>query len=74
VWHKPQEELITSLKLAKSKIKLNSAYSHYKNPDKHYKVIGFVITEATDEIGDIPGAGWSRINFCAACIGLAGKN
>jgi hypothetical protein len=51
VGHKPQEELIASLKQAKSKIKLNSVYFHYKNPDKHYKVIGFVIIEATDEVG-----------------------
>jgi hypothetical protein len=36
---------------AAKKVKTGGLYAHYKNADKLYKVLGFVIIEATDEVG-----------------------
>lgn len=49
--HPPQDDLVNQIKQAKTKIKVGTSYAHYKNPNKAYKVIGFVVIEATDEIG-----------------------
>jgi hypothetical protein len=49
--HKPQAVLGKELAGAASKVEAGSVYAHYKNPDDHYLVVGFVILEATDEAG-----------------------
>jgi hypothetical protein len=49
--HKPQEQLLELIGQAKKNIKLNTNYRHYKNQKDSYKVVDFVVIEATDQIG-----------------------
>jgi hypothetical protein len=49
--HIPQAELAQMISEATKKVKTGELYAHYKNADNHYKVLGFVIIEATDEVG-----------------------
>lgn len=48
--HKSQAELGDSLRAAKAKIAVGDRYVHYKHPELAYKIIGFAIWEATDEV------------------------
>ena len=58
--HKPEEELKSALAEAASKVRLNGLYSHYKNPDKLYRVINLALTEADDEVCVIYEAQYGR--------------
>jgi len=49
--HKTKEELEKDLNKAKERIKLGDLYYHYKNPDKFYKIVDFVIIEHDDSAG-----------------------
>ncbi len=49
--HKTASELWVDIEKAKQDIHLNEKYFHYKDPEKQYTVIGFVVIEETDTIG-----------------------
>jgi hypothetical protein len=51
--HKSQGELLKELKDAYTKVKVDGLYSHYKNPQKIYKVLTLAVTEADDSISVI---------------------
>lgn len=48
--HKTHEEIEKELREAKKLIKLGGLYSHYKKPERLYKIIGFATQEASDKI------------------------
>lgn len=48
--HKSQEYLKKQLDIAKNSIEVGGIYSHYKNPDKHYKIKDLGIIEETEEV------------------------
>jgi hypothetical protein len=48
--HKGEETLIAEIEKAKSLVSVGGFYTHYKNPDKQYKVTEIAILEATDEL------------------------
>ena len=48
--HVAQDELVAQIKRAEGLIRVGGIYSHYKNPDNLYKVIGFGVVESNDEI------------------------
>lgn len=48
--HKSHKQIKKELREAEKKIKVGGVYSHYKNPENLYKVIGFGIQEATDKV------------------------
>ena len=47
---KSDSELATMIALASSLIKVGGIYSHYKNPDNKYKVLGLAILESNTEV------------------------
>jgi len=47
--HKSSEELKQELLEAQKQVQLHGRYRHYKG--KEYRVIGFVVIEATDRVG-----------------------
>lgn len=49
--HKTESELRSAIENAKQCIRVNERYFHYKDPEKQYTVIGFVVIEETDTIG-----------------------
>lgn len=48
--HKNQIGLERELNQAAEMVKVGEIYSHYKNPQNHYQVIGLGVQEATDKI------------------------
>jgi hypothetical protein len=48
--HKSHSELKEELESAKERVKINGIYSHYKNPDRFYRVIAIGVQESTDEL------------------------
>ena len=48
--HKPLAELHQALRAAGSQVEVGARYAHYKSPDHPYRVTGFAILEATDEV------------------------
>ncbi len=62
--HKSGKELKQSLVEAQKRVRLGKCYHHYKGQD--YTVMGFVIIEATDEVGVLyqaDSAGLEEISF-----------
>jgi hypothetical protein len=49
--HIAQSKLAEMTAEAAKKVKIGGFYAHYKSTGKLYKVLGFVIIEATDEVG-----------------------
>jgi hypothetical protein len=49
--HLSQAKLKKLLEEANSKLEQGAIYKHYKNSSKTYKVTGFAIIEATNEVG-----------------------
>lgn len=47
--HRPDKELLQALQMAANEVKVGALYAHYKNPNLHYKIVGHVILEASDE-------------------------
>lgn len=47
--HISETELTERLKKAAIQVGVGAFYTHYKNPDQHYKVLSIVISEANDE-------------------------
>ena len=48
--HKPLATLSDEMQAAAQHVEIGALYGHYKNPQTPYKVTGFVILEATDEV------------------------
>lgn len=48
--HKSYEQLRKELAEAATRILVGQLYAHYKHLDKPYKILGFVVWEATDQI------------------------
>ncbi|HMS23789.1 MAG TPA: DUF1653 domain-containing protein [Candidatus Saccharibacteria bacterium] len=48
--HKGKETLLAELEKAKTLVTVGGYYTHYKSPDKQYKVTQIAILEATDEL------------------------
>lgn len=50
--HKPEAQLSRELAEAAKLVPVGSYYVHYKHPDweHRYKVVGFAVLEATDEV------------------------
>lgn len=48
--HKPQNQHVEELVKASQRVPSDSIWTHYKNPDLHYKITGHAILEATDEV------------------------
>ncbi|MFA5004020.1 MAG: DUF1653 domain-containing protein [Candidatus Saccharimonadales bacterium] len=48
--HLPFEELRVDLADAATKVEVGAHYAHYKHPEDLYRVVGFTILEATDEV------------------------
>ncbi len=48
--HVSQKILKASLTDAAKKVKVGGCYTHYKNPDDVYKVVGLAITEQDDTV------------------------
>ncbi len=44
-----EEELNKRLDPLRKKVKVGDLYSHYKNPDHHYKILAVGFIEATEE-------------------------
>lgn len=57
---KTQEELEIELIEAEKMIKIGSRYSHFKRPDRTYKVVGLGIQERTEKICVIYQAEYGR--------------
>lgn len=49
--HKAPEILRKEISDAQVQIPVGSLWGHFKNPDHHYEITGFVIIEETDEVG-----------------------
>lgn len=49
--HKSYEELEHEIEQAAELVTENAEYVHYKDTASRYRVIGFTILEATDEVG-----------------------
>ena len=47
--HPSQEEAEALLEEARKRVEIGALYTHYKNPDRLYKVIHLGFIEATDE-------------------------
>jgi hypothetical protein len=62
--HPTQEELLKLIEQARLKIEVGASYVHYKSAGKAYKVLDFVVIEATDEIGVLYQAEYGQnLNF-----------
>ncbi|MDE1860564.1 MAG: DUF1653 domain-containing protein [Candidatus Micrarchaeota archaeon] len=48
--HKDHEVLARELEAARKQVRIGGTYSHYKNPDRLYKVIGLGVQEVDDGI------------------------
>jgi hypothetical protein len=48
--HKPDELIRKELEDAKSKVEFGASYSHYKHPEKRYKIKGLAVLENGDEV------------------------
>ena len=48
--HKEQSVLQQEIMDAETKVKIGAKYSHYKDPQKIYEVIGFGFLESNDEL------------------------
>jgi hypothetical protein len=48
--HKSHSILQKELESAKRLVKVNGIYSHYKNPNRFYRVISIGVQESTDEL------------------------
>lgn len=48
--HKSGEQLREEMTAAMELVKVGEIYSHYKNPDDHYQIKGFCVTEADDTV------------------------
>jgi hypothetical protein len=48
--HKPQEQIVSDIKIAKNHIEIGARYSHYKDSAKVYLVKDFGTLEVTDEL------------------------
>lgn len=48
--HKPLADLVEEIQKAGQEVEVGALYGHYKNPQDPYKVTGFAILEATDEV------------------------
>jgi hypothetical protein len=48
--HKPANTLTNALTEAATKVNVGGFYTHYKSPDKTYKVIKLAVTEWDDQI------------------------
>lgn len=67
--HKPLTTLSDELQAATQHVEVGALYGHYKNPQTPYKVTGFVILEATDEVAvlyEVQEEGAPRITFARA--------
>ncbi|HEU4967006.1 MAG TPA: DUF1653 domain-containing protein [Candidatus Saccharimonadales bacterium] len=67
--HKPLSTLFEEMQAAASQVEIGALYGHYKNPQAPYKVTGFVILEATDEVAvlyEVQEAGAPRVTFARA--------
>lgn len=51
--HKPEEHVLAEIEKAGTQIVIGARYGHYKDRSKTYRVVGFAIIEATDELGVI---------------------
>jgi hypothetical protein len=49
--HKSQDQLLQEMQEARAQIITDALYTHYKNPSQTYTVQGFVVIQATQEIG-----------------------
>ncbi|MDQ3065165.1 MAG: hypothetical protein M3Q36_02745 [bacterium] len=49
--HKPYGEASKAIEFVRTRIPEGSIYRHYKDPESRYRVDGYVIIEATDEVG-----------------------
>lgn len=62
-----RDKRIPELEEATKLVKVDGAYRHYKSPDMLYRVMGFAIWEATDEIAVIYQAQYGeKLTFCRA--------
>jgi hypothetical protein len=64
--HKPLAILFDEMQSAAQQVEVGALYGHYKNPQAPYKVTGFVILEATDEVAvlyEVQEDGTPRIAF-----------
>ncbi len=48
--HITHEELSKKINDASKLVQLDGIYKHYKFPDRNYKVLGYVIQEATEKV------------------------
>ncbi|MGI0134463.1 MAG: DUF1653 domain-containing protein, partial [Candidatus Micrarchaeaceae archaeon] len=67
--HKPLATLFDETQTAAQQVEIGALYGHYKNPQTPYKVTGFVILEATDEVAvlyEVQEAGAPRVTFARA--------
>lgn len=65
--HKGSDQLVAELEEAAKLVEVGAIYRHYKSADKTYKVIGFTIWEATDEVAIIYEAQYgAKLSFCRA--------
>lgn len=47
------DTLLSEIQTAQNSVKIGEIYTHYKDRSKFYKVIGYTILEATDEVAVI---------------------
>lgn len=47
---KSHDQLESELEEAKKLVKIGGIYTHFKNPEHHYKIIDVAIQEATDKV------------------------
>ncbi len=48
--HKTHQQLEQELSEGAAKVQIDGIYTHYKNPEQKYRVVGLGIQEASDEI------------------------
>ena len=54
------EELQKRLGEASSLVRVGASYAHYKDPEKTYRVDGFVIIESTNQVGVVYSAEYGK--------------
>lgn len=67
--HKPLSTLFEEMQAATAQVEVGALYGHYKHPEVPYKVTGFVILEATDEVAvlyEVQEEGAPRVTFARA--------
>jgi len=47
--HKDTTQLLRELQSLKKKVKIGDKYSHYKHPDKFYRIVALGFIESTEE-------------------------